>query len=145
MRVVASRLVAPCDAGESCTAPRRNLIAGESCYHVGEGTSSPEKATTVSEREPRHHPCSLFYLRRRARLFDLQWGCRADARGGGRRRPTIEPTLASPSSHRHLPHCRRLSIDSASHRPDLESSVEGEAGAREGTTEGEVRGGEGTT
>uniref|UniRef100_A0A0D3FXG6 Uncharacterized protein n=1 Tax=Oryza barthii TaxID=65489 RepID=A0A0D3FXG6_9ORYZ len=54
MGVVASRLVASCDAGESCIVLekepprrrellpcwRRNLLVGESCYRAGEGTSS---------------------------------------------------------------------------------------------------------
>uniref|UniRef100_A0A0D3HUQ4 Uncharacterized protein n=1 Tax=Oryza barthii TaxID=65489 RepID=A0A0D3HUQ4_9ORYZ len=52
--------------------------------------------------------------------------------------------LSSPSSHRHLPLCCLSSPDPTSHGPDLESSVEGEAGDREGTPEGEAGGGEGT-
>uniref|UniRef100_A0A0E0JAL4 Uncharacterized protein n=1 Tax=Oryza nivara TaxID=4536 RepID=A0A0E0JAL4_ORYNI len=52
--------------------------------------------------------------------------------------------LSSPSSHRHLPLCCLSSPDPTSHGPDLESSVEGEAGDREGTPEEEAGGGEGT-
>lgn len=104
-------------------------------------------ARETPEREPRCRPCSSFSSHRRAHLSDLwrRGTSRQRRRGEGRGRhgPTMEPPSASPSSCRHLPYCRRPSLDLASYGPDLESSVEGEDGGWEGMTKGEVGGKEG--